>query len=77
MIAADYPHRIEFVCSQCLFAIHSEDDGPIPWCPRCRIKLTPDDLAVPQPRVTPAQARATAATKGKPTQRSRAKVNAA
>ena len=34
--------KIEFVCSICLRSVFSSDLAPIPRCPCCGIKLTPD-----------------------------------
>jgi hypothetical protein len=47
---AVHPRKLEFVCAQCLFVRMGTDTQPIPWCPRCRIRLTPDDLDVPRSR---------------------------
>ena len=35
--ASDYPHKLEFVCSQCLASVSSKDDDPVPRCARCLI----------------------------------------
>ena len=40
--ASDYPHKLEFVCSQCLASVSSKDDDPVPRCARCLICMTPD-----------------------------------
>jgi hypothetical protein len=40
--ASDYPHKIEFVCSQCLASVYSNDDDPVPHCARCLIRMLPD-----------------------------------
>ena len=71
--SADYSRRIEFVCCQCLHAVMAADDGPWPRCPRGHGRLTPDDQSLPQPKLTPAQARAAP----RPPQRSPAQVDAA
>lgn len=88
---SDYPHRLEFVCDRCLFAVMSNDDAPWPRCPRGHGRLTPNSDEVwirPQTlqrqetlRKKAAAASpqaATAAAKGKPThQRRRAEADAA
>ena len=87
---SDYPHKLEFVCDRCLFAVMSNDDAPWPRCPRGHGRLTPDSDEVwirPQTlrrletmRRTAAAASpqaATAAANGKPTQRRRAEADAA
>jgi hypothetical protein len=40
--ASDYPHKFEFVCSQCLASVYSNDDDPVPRCARCLIRMLPD-----------------------------------
>jgi len=40
--ASDYPHKLEFVCSQCLASVYSNDDDPVPHCARCLIRMLPD-----------------------------------
>jgi hypothetical protein len=61
---ADAGYRmIEFVCDACLHSTVASDTGRWPRCPRCGIKLTPDDLTAPQSRST---GRATGRPKGRP-----------
>jgi hypothetical protein len=38
---------VEFVCDHCLVAVYGSDDGPVPRCPSCAIRMTPDDLSIP------------------------------
>lgn len=45
---APQPRSLEFVCDRCLHAQKGNDMQPIPRCPRCGIKLTPDDLTIPR-----------------------------
>jgi hypothetical protein len=44
------PRRIEYCCDRCLASIYAPDDGPIPRCARCDIKMEPDDPDVPPAR---------------------------
>ena len=55
---------LEFVCDRCLNAGYSTDTDPIPRCPRCAIRMTPDDLSIPFD--TPARARETPTPRASP-----------
>ena len=47
---AVHPRKLEYVCATCLFSVMGTDVMPIPWCPRCGIRLTPDDPDTPRAR---------------------------
>ena len=38
---------LEFVCDRCLTCGYGLDDDPVPRCPRCAIRMTPDDPSIP------------------------------
>lgn len=42
------PRWIEFVCDDCLHAQMGSDMKPAPRCPRCNIRMTPEDLTLPR-----------------------------
>jgi hypothetical protein len=44
------PRPIEFVCDTCLHSTISLDTKPPPRCPRCKVRMTPDDLDIPRDR---------------------------
>ena len=54
MTAAMYldvpPRAVEFVCSTCLHSQMGNDMQPIPRCPRCKVRMVPDDLDIPRDR---------------------------
>jgi hypothetical protein len=44
------PRPIEFCCDRCLYCVNGTDLMSIPRCPRCKIRMTPDDLDIPRDR---------------------------
>jgi hypothetical protein len=44
------PLMVEFCCDRCLYCIKGNDLQPIPRCPRCKTRMTPDDLDIPRDR---------------------------
>jgi hypothetical protein len=42
------PRWLEFVCDACLSSKMGSDMKPAPRCPRCKIRMTPEDLTLPR-----------------------------